>query len=105
MTSTVNKLWLTQEKDSLASALGPDASHLMLHHRNELQRMADDWILQTELNDFWRELYGENATQYVRNTHLVMDRCGAVLAAGSEDHCMSYMRDGLVLVIRVEKSA
>lgn len=102
--TTINKLWLTEERDSLASALGSDASHLMLHHRPELERMANDWILQTEINNRWRELYGQDAVQYVRNTHCVLDRCGNLIAAGDEAHCMSYMQDGRVLVIRVQKT-
>ena len=102
---TVNKLWLTEEKDSLASALGSDASHLMLHHRQELERMAKDWMLQTRLNNRWMELYGQDACQYQRNTHFVLDRCGKTIAAGDESHCMRYMQDGRVLVIRVNKQA
>ncbi len=105
MTNAINKLWLTEEKDSLASALGSDASHLMLHHRPELERIAKDWMLQTHINNRWRELYGQDAVQYVRNEYYVLDRCGKVLAAGSESHCMNYMQDGRVLLIRVDKSA
>jgi hypothetical protein len=100
---TLNKLWLTEEQDSLASALGSDASHLMLHHRDTLENMAQDWTRQTRINNRWRKLYGESAVSYERNSHFVLDRCGTVLAAGSEPHCMNYMQDGRVLVIRVDK--
>lgn len=101
----MNKLWLTEEQDSLASALGADASHLMLHHREKLEQLAHGWVEQSRVNNRWRELYGQDAVQYQRNEYYVLDRCGNVLAAGTEAHCAEYMQDGRILVIRVDKNA
>jgi hypothetical protein len=87
--------WMRINERNEVSAFGPDASHLLLHYRKDLDELVRNWHRQDKLNKIL------NQVQYVRNSHFLFDAEGCVRAAGHNvAHCLAYMQPGYVIVIR-----
>lgn len=91
--------WIRIREDKTCTAFGPQASQLLLNNRKALDSLLKDLQYADRINNRWRELYGESATQYVRNSHFVYEG-STVRAAGDGNHCLRYMSPDRVLVIR-----
>ena len=87
--------WIRLNEDNLASAFGSDASHLLLHHRSDLDELVRNWHRQDELNKILKQV------QYDRNRYFLFDAEGRIRAAGhTQAHCERYAQPGYVVVIR-----
>lgn len=87
--------WIRLREDNTATAFGPLASRLLLHHRAELDTIHHNWKKQAKIDRLF------NQVKYVRNVYYLLDGEGHVRAAGQHatliDH---YMQPGWTVLIR-----
>lgn len=81
------------DAENCASALGPNASHLLLHHRARLDELHSGGIAQGKINRIYK--------QDGWNRYFAIDRNGDVRAAGQRaENVLAYMQPDYVLVQR-----